>query len=339
MFISGAFTGGDVGGDVFIELLHLQKHRRMRGIQLLAKGLLSGDISRSTAVNVCMPLGLKWLLQMDNNETLHIGLVNHSVECLANVARVVRWADCLRLVKTIVDSIRMNPNRESLLIKGLVKILSSFDYQIEDASEQFLAAATASLAPDATTTNLKVDITAAIADSVAVETAISRREELEKRGKKKENEAEKESVPLPASLELQGLGSDGSGSEIDEEDEDEIKMTEERLAMEEEARQKQMTFASNQIFVIQRSIKTQLLPMLRRLMTVKARNEKHAEHNAAVATETKRGKGTAAGQKEQAVLVRPQIVSLVLQVSRYLPARQFHAELPRLLGTLAQCLV
>lgn len=306
----------------------MQKHRRMRGIRILSKGLISNDfvITRSTAANFCIPLGLKGLLQNDQDETLHVGLMNHCVELLTNASRIVKWNDCMRLVKLIIDTIHQNRNRESLLLRALIQILTAFDYQIEDAAIGFLQATTnISDVRLGRNEQLRPDVSSEIAKSVAIERELAKREREERNKKKNEEE-----MVLPASVELQILENDELSTE------EGINAIDDKIIEEQEI----FSAAQNQISVLQRSIKVQLIPMLKRLMVLRnqrADKDDSQHHNAAVALETKRGSGTSTVHQTQ-TLIRPQIVSLILQVAKHLPTAQFHSELPRLLNTVATCL-
>lgn len=312
MFKAVAASGAS---DVFSELLHLQKHRRLKGIKTLSNALESNMLSRITALHICIPLGLDGFFQ--HKEAPHLGLAEQSGLMLSNAVRNVKWSDCFDLVKKVIGEIHRSPsNRHSYLITGLIEILTAFDYQVEDAAGKFIEAFMNQRSGGGTS-SLTGAITASIASG--------------RRKRVKPDEVKREVSHLDVDDSDEATDTNNSDVENNSDAEsvngnddndlrDESAITKDQL-------EHQVSDARDQVGRIQRSVREQLLPMLRRLLIEK--QKKKADDGVSLPVKK---------VKDAVSLIRPQIVSLMLKVARYLPVEQFHLELPRLLGILGKCL-
>lgn len=291
--------------DVFSDLLHVQKRCRARGLQLLSQGVKKRLLTRGTAKSVCLPLAMMALLQPDAaaKDAMNLGLAERAIDCLGHIAQIVSWPECLKLIQRLIKSLNRYPSRETIIIRAICSTLKAVDAHINDAVAQYLA--TAPETDQATAKSLNGD------DALPVTAAtqfINFSEVLDAN-----------SGDVPAAH------TDNESSICSEEQETLTAVVSNSAG--------QRT-AKDQIALIQRCIRFQLLPALRRIGT----STKTVASQSTTGVHDMGAKSAPLKQQANVTLVQPRIIAAQIQMIKHLTPSQFHAEVPRLIQLLTTCL-
>lgn len=145
------------GGDVLLELLHMQKHRRARGLQLLAKAAAAQKLCMNTVRHVCVPLAL-WAILQENvakdtsekqegaktslrkpkgrTEAFSQQMADQGVACLAQCCTRLPLKSCIQTLKQLVMYLTKVPQREAFIHRAIAATLKAFPFGLSDAVHQ-----------------------------------------------------------------------------------------------------------------------------------------------------------------------------------------------------------
>ena len=122
-----ATVKGDEGGDLFANLLHLQKHRRGRGLLALSKFAGAGSLTSTTLTHFVVPLALQAILQHGaSNAAFDPNYAETGIKCLGECMHGVSWSTCLQLVRQLAFLLSKNENRERWIVRGACECLQRF---------------------------------------------------------------------------------------------------------------------------------------------------------------------------------------------------------------------
>ena len=118
---------GDEGGDLFANLLNLQKHRRGRGLHALARAAEEGKLSKSTLTHFVIPLCLQALLQRaSSSQAFDPNYAEVAVTTLGSCMKCVAWGVCLTTVRFLAALLAKSPSREKWVIRAACECLLRF---------------------------------------------------------------------------------------------------------------------------------------------------------------------------------------------------------------------
>ncbi|CAD7933789.1 unnamed protein product, partial [Amoebophrya sp. A120] len=128
-------------GDIFENLIHLQKHRRARALQQLASKAEEKQLKKSTLLNLCVPLASIAILQKQaTKESFDIGYADVSLKLLSNCFKNSGrscWNKILEQIKFFAKSLKDFNDKvhERYLIRGVVACLNSYQFQEEGSKK------------------------------------------------------------------------------------------------------------------------------------------------------------------------------------------------------------
>lgn len=148
------------GGDILVDLLHMQKHRRARGIQLLTKAASAGKLCPNTLKHFCVPLAI-WALLQDSDAGGQVGkqkgsrassqhfkgrteafsqqMADHGVTCLAQCCTRLPLKICIQTLRQLVTHLGKTHQRDAFIHRAIAATLKAFPFGLTDAVHQTLA--------------------------------------------------------------------------------------------------------------------------------------------------------------------------------------------------------
>lgn len=148
------------GGDVVLELLHMQKHRRARGMQLLAKAAGAQRLCPNTLRHFCVPLALSAILQINDGgdaagkkkgakassrhykgrtEAFSQQMADQGVTCLAQCCTRVSLKCCTQTLRQLVTHLANAPQPEAFIYRAVAETIKAFPFGLSDAVQQTLS--------------------------------------------------------------------------------------------------------------------------------------------------------------------------------------------------------
>lgn len=160
------YVSAEEGGEevrLLEELTHIQKHRRARSLNFLARfarfsleqfggrrgpeeGRPGGEagvfylgrhevripVSPYTIRVIGVPLALDSLLQRGSGkETYSLSLGDNSLRSIEAFALFFDWRYCIDLTGYLIKLLRLTPQRKTYIIKAICSLLNSFDFQVD----------------------------------------------------------------------------------------------------------------------------------------------------------------------------------------------------------------
>lgn len=317
------------GGDVLLELLHMQKHRRARGLQSLAKAAAAQRLCPNTLKHFCVPLAVSALLQASDGGDAAAGkkkgakassrynkgrteafsqqMAGQGVTCLAQCCTRISLKCCVQTLRQLVTCLASSPQREAFIHRAIAATIKAFPFGLPDAVQQTLSDPEAALQQEREPGRqppVPADAAAAAkqADSPA----------------KDQLPAEQEPAPLAASAEA----------------EEEVRSADEASDGEDaDGVIASQTAAEKRKLRVEACIRDELIPMLYRLaFGTKVRRVASKD---VVAEEHGKVLEGSEGKKYDNPTVRTELVAVLALLARLLPPKEFHLQLPRLVRTIA----
>ncbi|OEH76938.1 hypothetical protein cyc_08231 [Cyclospora cayetanensis] len=148
------------GGDVLLELLHMQKHRRARGLQLLSKAAAARRLCPNTLRHICVPVALWALLQESDlgslpgkrktssvpsrhsrghAEAFSQQMAEQGVACLTKCCRLLPLKCCTHTLTQLVSFLVKVPQREAFIHRAIASTLRAFPFGLSDAVHETLS--------------------------------------------------------------------------------------------------------------------------------------------------------------------------------------------------------
>eukprot|EP00439_Symbiodinium_sp_Y106_P007673 s897_g1.t1 len=120
---------GDEGGDLFANLLHLQKHRRGRGLAALCRTAEAGKLTQATLTHFAVPLSTQAVLQYGaSSAAFDPNYAETGVKCLAECMRGVTWMTCLHTVRHLALLLSKQEARERWIVRAACECLQRFPF-------------------------------------------------------------------------------------------------------------------------------------------------------------------------------------------------------------------
>lgn len=146
------------GGDVLLELLHMQKHRRARGLQILCKAAAAQRLCANTLKHFCIPLAMSAVLQQDSDaqnkqrqggkgasrryrghtEAFSQQVAEQGVTCLAQCCTRLSLKCCTQTLRQLVNQLTHVPQREGFIHRAIAATIKAFPFGLSDAVQQAL---------------------------------------------------------------------------------------------------------------------------------------------------------------------------------------------------------
>ncbi|RHY18543.1 hypothetical protein DYB25_002872 [Aphanomyces astaci] len=114
--------------DFFLNLTHIQAHRRLRAVQKLKHGVDSGDyatLSNTTAHNILVPLLQHVVYEAKAQE----GVGGEAAQALGSVATLLSWTNYSALLRNLLKQIPTRPDSETLIIASVCAIIDHFHFE------------------------------------------------------------------------------------------------------------------------------------------------------------------------------------------------------------------
>uniref|UniRef100_A0A0G4GBF3 Uncharacterized protein n=1 Tax=Chromera velia CCMP2878 TaxID=1169474 RepID=A0A0G4GBF3_9ALVE len=339
----GFTPASDEGGDLFGELLHLQRHRKSRALVLLSKAGREGKLEKTTIAHFCFPLATHALLQGRVRKELYDNaLAEVAITCLGDCTRGSSWGVALSQVRKLVTYLGKHSAREKPLVRAVCRMVSNFEFKLADA-------AVTSATPAEGSTAVRSGTAAVGVKHSSADEVMKRVEEADEEGRQEREREEREGdeeddgglVRESKEETIEGEGGEDGGEEPgDEGQQGEDEEVKDLADGEGTGRGDRGSDPSSETERIQKSIKTRLVPLLRRLLLDRSTALSPSEEAASKGGKPMGGRGgkSKTKQAEEGGTIRPAVVGVLLQVLRYLPSRQFHGELPKLVRTLCASL-
>jgi hypothetical protein len=117
----------------FMDIIHVQKRRRLQALTALIKIIKSNILSKETICYICTPIAFVTLLQSDSisNNSLYLGLAEQGAQCLGEIAKCVEWSFCVKLVMRLIKCFRRFPNNK-LIIRSICLIIHNMEKHLQN---------------------------------------------------------------------------------------------------------------------------------------------------------------------------------------------------------------
>ena len=147
--------------DFYLNIVHIQKHRRIKAIQRLRACVESGDIGPLVAAEYFLPMCDRIIT--DVTDLSEHNLPDHAIECMGVLCGKLEWPAYAGQLSLFLALLRRPSDIQKRLVRSIVAILEHFHFAIPDMdspdamapdSQQVFRAATADdevagVAPDA----------------------------------------------------------------------------------------------------------------------------------------------------------------------------------------------
>ncbi|KAL8453113.1 hypothetical protein Emed_000983 [Eimeria media] len=310
------------GGDLLVDLLHMQTHRRARGLQQLTKAASSQQLCGSTLRHICLPLALAGVLQPTEETEAAAGknkrgaaearlarggrkrpepfsqpMAEQGVECLAKCCMALSLPTCVHTTRLLVSRlVGQSPQREAYVHRAIAAILKAFPFGLTDALQQTLS-------------QPQSKSLAGHQQSAFGTAAGSKQQQQEAHKQLKETQAERE-----------------SDSDSGEEEEAETSNMASELA------------AEKRMMKVAACIRDELIPMVYGLAFGSKVRRVSLKGGGGNAAETAASSRLESSKTFENPVIRTELVAVIALLARRLPLREFHLQLPRLVRTLATSL-
>ncbi|CDJ45991.1 hypothetical protein, conserved [Eimeria brunetti] len=317
-------SGREAGGDVLLELLHMQKHRRSRGLQLLAKAAAAQRLCMNTVRHICLPLAL-WAILQENvakdaaekqtkggkssltrkhrgrTEAFSQQMADQGIACLAQCCTRLPLKSCMQTLKQLVTYLTKVPHREAFIHRAIAATLKVFPFGLTDGGGQ----------------TKKGDTT----DKQQL--ALAQGEKGKENKQVQEGGAAGASAHTAAELPKAAAAEEGASSE-DETAGGEISKPAKSVLTAEVKRQR-----------VESCIRDELIPMLYPLAFGSKVRRVASSAEAIDAPEPLEEKSKKTYENP---VVRTELVAVLALLARMLPRSEFHLQLPRLVHSIAVAL-
>eukprot|EP00124_Ichthyophonus_hoferi_P003712 Ihof_evm2s341 gene=Ihof_evmTU2s341 len=151
----------DDDANFFVNVRHIQLHRRIRALNRLAKDITSGLISQAAIMNFLMPLLTHVIFENIKPSEHH--LVQEAINTIAAMTGSISWGHYIRTLRNFLRLVASRPKLEKPLLKAVVAVVHSFHFDVQT---------TAFIAP--------ADTEEQVEEDVEEEKAVIGEEEIEK---------------------------------------------------------------------------------------------------------------------------------------------------------------
>lgn len=132
---------GDREANVFLNLYHLQTHRRTRAMRRLADNAVAGHLTSRTLLDILAPLLSPFILP--SIKPVSAELTNEAVQCLGRIASVLNWSAYMALLNFYAATISRPHTLTKSTTRALVAILKHFHFNLDPSRSDGPATATA----------------------------------------------------------------------------------------------------------------------------------------------------------------------------------------------------
>eukprot|EP01135_Chromosphaera_perkinsii_P004611 Nk52_evm4s292 gene=Nk52_evmTU4s292 len=126
----GPFLLGDEESNFFVNVTHIQIHRKIRALKQLQKNLESNGFTQGTLVNIFLPLCSHFIFE--NQKTHEHNLIFEAVSAIGAIAKQLSWGHYIHQLRLFLRQIPQKQYLEKVLIKVVISMLDSFHFTIAD---------------------------------------------------------------------------------------------------------------------------------------------------------------------------------------------------------------
>ena len=120
------FDTDDKDQDVFLNLMHVQVHRRARALQKFRT--IVGSLNANTVTSVFLPLIIHDLHEA--NKASENVLIEESILTVQAIAEKLPWSRYSNILRMLLTQLKNHPDREKLLIKAVSAIVDAFHFDM-----------------------------------------------------------------------------------------------------------------------------------------------------------------------------------------------------------------
>ncbi|MBW0476687.1 hypothetical protein O181_016402 [Austropuccinia psidii MF-1] len=123
-------VGGDKEANFFLNIYHIQVHRRIRALRRLGDEVEAGHLSSKTLHDIFVPIIIHMFSPAASSKN-DPDLVNEAVRTMGRVAKALSWSAYNAVLQHFIKLIRKPDSANKILVRVLVSILKSFHFDID----------------------------------------------------------------------------------------------------------------------------------------------------------------------------------------------------------------
>jgi U3 small nucleolar RNA-associated protein 20 len=120
----------DEDTNFFLNIYHLQVHRRTRALRRIGQICEKGTIKPANIANIFIPIVSHFIFESDKR--VDHNLINEAIAALALCTGGLSWGHYFATLRRFMNAIERRPELEKVLIRLLVQILDQFHFEIEN---------------------------------------------------------------------------------------------------------------------------------------------------------------------------------------------------------------
>ncbi|XVE81263.1 hypothetical protein DITRI_Ditri15bG0049500 [Diplodiscus trichospermus] len=128
-----ALCSEDADQDFFNNIIHLQKHKRAKALSRFADVISKSYMSKDIINKVFIPLFFNMLFDLQHGKDEHVRIA--CMQALASLSAKMEWKSYYALVLRCFKEMRMNPDKQKVLIRLICSILDQFNFSQIFASQ------------------------------------------------------------------------------------------------------------------------------------------------------------------------------------------------------------
>ncbi|WCJ33154.1 ARM repeat superfamily protein [Euphorbia peplus] len=128
-----ALCSEDAEQDFFNNIIHLQKHRRAKALSRFSNVVSNNTVPEGILNKVFVPLYFNMLFDLQSGKADHVKIA--CIEALASIAAQVEWNLYYSLLIRCFREIKINPDKQKLLVRLICSVLDRFHFS-ESCSSQ-----------------------------------------------------------------------------------------------------------------------------------------------------------------------------------------------------------
>ncbi|XVF29034.1 hypothetical protein REPUB_Repub15cG0084600 [Reevesia pubescens] len=121
-----ALCSEDADQDFFNNIIHLQKHKRAKALSRFADVIIKSYMSKDIINKVFIPLFFNMLLDLQHGKDEHVRTA--CMQALASISAKMEWKSYYALLLRCFREMRMNPDKQKVLLRLICSILDQFNY-------------------------------------------------------------------------------------------------------------------------------------------------------------------------------------------------------------------
>ncbi|KAJ3039093.1 U3 snoRNP protein [Rhizophlyctis rosea] len=126
----GLLAEGDEEANFFLNVYHLQTHRRLKALRRLAEECTapSRRLRPTTVANIFIPIVAHFIFESD--KVADHNLINEAIASVAACAEVLTWGHYYGVLKRFLNALVRRPNLEKAMIRVIIRVLERFHFEM-----------------------------------------------------------------------------------------------------------------------------------------------------------------------------------------------------------------